>query len=74
MATISDLHKSISSMTNEELEQKFLDIRKNIRITKKAFKGDKTSKVQKDKKVDIRSILALLSPEELEAFKNSITK
>ena len=39
MATISDLHKSISSMTNEELEQKFLDIRKNIRITKKAFKG-----------------------------------
>lgn len=46
MVTTSDLAKSISTMSREEMEKRLLEIRKNIREPKKEIKLKAATKVK----------------------------
>jgi hypothetical protein len=76
MSTIQSLHKSISQMSKEELEQRLLSIRKNIRESKKAVKisskksSAKSAKVEKP--LDMKAMFALMSEEEKTEFLKSL--
>lgn len=59
MATIDDLNKSISQMTNEELEALIIERRKKLR-TRTESKAAKTTRENKEKK-ETKSVKTMLS-------------
>ena len=74
MATINDLSKSISKMSDDELIEKLLGIRQKIRTPKTMTKKSSKPKEAKASKLDLRALLGSMSPEEKADFIASINK
>lgn len=61
MATIADLNKSLSDMTEEELIERMREIRRSRRLPKKKAKTKSPSKPKKD--IDVGATMKSMSPE-----------
>jgi len=74
MADIRSLYKSITEMSNEEIEKKLLDIRQKIRVPKQP-KTVVVSKAKQEtkRKVDLKTLLSGMNPEDRAEFIASIT-
>jgi len=67
MANIDNLLKSISEMSDNELESRIIDVRKSIR-TKKAGKKVSSAKQSQPKGDNLISLLTGMSPEDKAAL------
>ena len=68
---LEDLRKSVSEMTDDELEQHIMEIRENRR-TKRKVVAQKVQKAESKQKKSVSKLMATLSPEEIQLLLGSL--